>query len=237
MDITMAIVIATVFCALIVSLFMVAYRYNAMSREMKNIGTLLRKQIKSEAAFHAQMTEQMDHRVKPPEGEGAAGPPAGSSPLNPMLSKLDAIAGCVDELTALLNEQLDQTAASDAAATIPPKKTQPPAAPKPIVEKKEEAPESEPAVETEPETVEPVPEEPDVQEGNTVPEKAPFDDKTAVRCPACSRQLPYDALRIQDEQVCPYCQEVFRSNSYLLALITERSGKAKRLPVKPPENA
>ncbi|MDD2237278.1 MAG: hypothetical protein PHG65_08760 [Kiritimatiellae bacterium] len=229
MDITMAIVIATVFCALIVSLFMVAYRYNAMSREMKNIGVILKKQIKAEASFHSQLMEQMDHGVKLPEGEGAATPPTGGLSLNPVLLKLDALATRVEELTALLNEQLDQAAASDTSATIPPQKTPPPVQLKPTDEEPEEP------LKTEVETTA----QPEMDESEKGPVKEPeegrYDDKTAVRCPACSRQLPYDALRIQDEQVCPYCQEVFRSNSYLLALITERSGKR---PIgTPPENA
>lgn len=231
MDITMAIVIATVFCALIVSLFMVAYRYNAMSSEMKNIGLLLKKQIKAEASFHSLFMEQMGHGAKPLEGEGAAAPPAGGLSSNPVLLKLDALAGCVDELAALLNEQLDQ-ASADASATIPPKKARPPVQPKPTDEEPEEPdeePESEAADQPEPEEPEKVTKE--------IQEEAHFDDKTAVRCPSCSRQLPYDALRIQDEQVCPYCQEVFRSNSYLLALITERSGKGKRPVARPPETA
>lgn len=56
------------------------------------------------------------------------------------------------------------------------------------------------------------------------PEERPLprvSDKTVIRCPTCSRQLEFDDLKLQDEQICPYCQATFHSNSYLLSLITD----------------
>lgn len=235
MDMMTAIVIATVFCALIVSLFMVAYRYQAMSREMKTLGALLKKQIKAESTFHAQVMEQFDHGAGKTKGEGAAEPAPGTVNLMPVLSKLDVLSARLDELTALLNDEWDRQASANAPATIPPKAPaptpppeEPPAEPvPPAAEPASPEQENEPQEEDEPECEENADEEESGTDetGQTETEEERFDDKTAVRCPACSRQLPYDALRIQDEQTCPYCHEVFRSNSYLLALINERSGK------------
>ncbi|NCD32263.1 MAG: hypothetical protein EOL87_02475 [Spartobacteria bacterium] len=65
------------------------------------------------------------------------------------------------------------------------------------------------------------------------PEAAPDDVAssefvTGVRCPACGRKLPFDALRIQDEQICPYCQEHFRSSQYLSSLVKNDRDRSRK---------
>ncbi len=47
-------------------------------------------------------------------------------------------------------------------------------------------------------------------------------DKTAIRCPDCGRQMPFEALRMQDVQVCPYCGKEFGSDTYLISLLQNK---------------
>lgn len=219
MDMMSAIIIGTVFCALIVSLFMVAFRYNAMSRELKAIGSILRKQVKAQSSVTAQILERMDEQK---QAESSGGKPHETSPAQSaevvrIFEQLKKLETHLDELASLWAEHLDAWHAGTVIETIPPH-------PHEHVEPAEEKPVEEPDPHTAKAQMTLA-----VDDGDAAAAPEDFKkpdshqpDKTVVRCPSCARQLPYDALKIQDEQTCPYCQEVFRSNTYLLSLINER---------------
>ncbi len=218
MDMMSAIIIGTVFCALIVSLFMVAFRYNAMSRELKAIGSILRKQVKAQSSVTAQIIERMDEQKQAASSGGKPNETslAQSAETARIVEQLKRLESHLDELAALWTEHLDEWHAGTVIKTIPPRPNQPL---EPAEEKSVEEPETQiPEVQI---TLEPDPEAATRRDDSRKPDSHQ-PDKTVVRCPSCGRQLPYDALKLQDEQTCPYCQEVFRSNTYLLSLINER---------------
>jgi hypothetical protein len=287
MDVLTLIVVGVIFCALIVSVFMVAYRYNTMSKEIRSVGNLVKKQLRAQSSLNAKVLETVDKQEEGGRPSEMAPPAIGTTAPAPsdrgvIVDMLKEIIERLDDIDVVLAEHLSSSA--DKTATIPPvKRSRPvPESPKAAPPPPEPVPEPEPEQEPEPEEEPPpfvppgavseatesqtteneaddnaLPEpppglvqaigEPSVPGDADRPSLPPFLrsdesggeekeemsarerllDKTVVRCPSCSRQLPYDALKIQDEQTCPYCNEVFRSNDYLLALINEGASARK----------
>ena len=227
------IVVAGTFCALLVSVFMVAYRYNSMSREIRSVSSQLRKLARAHGELAAPLLAYSEQKAAEKEAGGGQPLPtatvslADSSEWKNLETGVRDILSRLDALDQLLDERL-RVPAPEPMPTIP---MQAPPEPEPEPPPPPEPPPAEPPL-SEPEPEKPPVEMPAPRNRPAKPEKKPPPkrspkEKTVIRCPVCSRQLPYDSLKMQDEQTCPFCNSAFRSNSYLLTLITE--GERERL--------
>jgi len=231
MEIISVSIIGALFVLLIIAVILVIYRFVIMTRELRHISYLIKKQVKAESSRYAKILEHFDEEGSNEVSEifGRAGKRGNdeSRRTTELFGKVMERLDDIDRVLAdYLSEQPEKTVHTERPETaiteeIPVTRQEAELTSRVIPEAEEEptstnqafTPVGWPTESAETAFDDDAPEE--KKRAGVIPEK------TVVTCPNCSRQLAFEALKLQDEQICPYCQETFRSNSYLLSLITD----------------
>ena len=241
MDLLAVGVLVAVFAVLVIAVVMMALWYRSMSKELHAVNTMLRKVMKNQSKANATVLDAIDKSDSELDLSNTTGRQDSKKIirlLNEIISRLDSstVPAAAPEAQSSPYEQNQvpyEAMLANTRGPLPPGLITTNAEP----DDTEALPMSmEQTVSipfTSPLPVEPGEDVPDAfilgtpDEEHTEKGIPETQKKTVIRCPECSRQLPYDAIKIQDEQICPYCNASFRSSEYLITLISE--GQKERM--------